>query len=547
MREVLRAHAPAFTGLVMMVAVAVILAGTIQAGVVRPTTPLPVVPADPIPLPGPGSDADRDTFADADDLVQGDLHVRLEVHRLHVPDGTLPYLHVGTQDDQWRLGLGQELEWPHIVDPDPLGHRAGSPAWQGEVLRTGAWWTSEPMDGARKAMSTGSVEVDDVPADVVWPQVFWINVRDDRPTVAIDLMLRDARPDPDAYLGRWQIQVDVLGDRSRIAPGTWVESGGDQTAQAGTVEVGFDVRLETGPTHEQQKDWGQKWAPRIHFGSQERFFPVNGSVLQAFHGFGRPPPNDRNYQTWTRDFNNGRDPYILLLADFNGDRTTDHVDAALLYDVLATGTVGAPTVHASVVKTTGDRVAVTYWFLYLYNFVRDVNGNDIELLAHKGDREFVSLLFRNETAVHEGIPERISYSQHYRGIQIPDPVLGLEPFSKNDTHPDVFVAQGSHASYPVAGDDRRFRPAFAGYGDNFDGLNSTWQPDDYDMVVLGGQSWHQGHLWGPITRHSRDLGTAGRPLLQHSFQYPFIDPVSWHHSRTELAIEDLHEAYGGDP
>lgn len=546
MRETLRAHAPAFSGFAMMVTVALVLSASIQAGVVRPATPVPVVPSDPIPLPAPEDDRDGDSYHDDVDLVDGDLHLRVEVTALRAPDRSLPFLHLGTQDDHWRTGLGAALEWPHVVDVDPFGHRPGSPGWHREVVRTGAWWTSEPMDGARKAMSEGSVDPEDVPDGVRWPQVFWINLRDDRTSGTVEVHLRDARPSPDAYLGRWELRVDALGDRARVGDEPWSPAGANLTATADGVRLTLRATLEVGPSLEEQREWAERWAPRLHFDEGERFYPVNGSVLQRFHGFGRLDPRDHDHRTWTREFNNGRDPYLLLLADFNGDRVTDHVDAALMYDVLTAGDVGAPTVHASVAKTTGDRVVVTYWFLYMYNFVRDVTGTDIQLLAHAGDREFVSLLFRDEEAVRDGAPEAVSYSQHYYGIRIPHPEPGREPFSGNDTHPDVFVAQGSHASYPVAGDDRRFRPAFAGYGDRFDGLGVRWEPDDYDLVVLGGQEWHQGYLWGPLTRHSRDLGTSTRPLLQHSFQYPHIDPVSWHHSMTELPVEDLREAYGED-
>ncbi len=546
MRDALRAHAPAVSAFSIMLVVAFVLATTIQAGVLPATTPIPALPATALPMPSPEIDQDRDSYADAVDRTHGDLHVRLVIERMDVPRNALPYIQVGTQDDHWRLGVGAEQEWPHIVDVDALGHKAGSPGWRNDVIRTGAWWMSQPMEGASKALSEGSVHLDDVPSGVVWPQTFWVNVRDDRASVSLDIELHDSRPDPDGSLGAWVLNVDVPSGEIQIGDGATSPANATRTLTSAKATLVVRASLETGPSREEASQWANQWAPILRFDSQERFYPVRGEVLQQFHGFGRLDESVHDHRTWTREFNNARDPYILLLADFNGDRTTDHVDAALLYDVLATGPVGTPAVYASVHRATNDQVAITYWFLTIYNFVRDVNGDDIELLAHAGDREFISLLFDGPEAVTNGTPSSISYSQHYRGIRIPSPVPGAEPMV-NGTHPDVYVAQGSHASYPVAGDDRRFRSALLGFGDVFDGEGVVWQPGDYTLELLESQEWHMGYLWGPITRHSRDLGTTRQPLLQHSFQYPFIDPLSWHLSLAVFEADELHDAYGDAP
>ncbi len=546
MRDALRAHAPSVAAFAVMIVVALVMAATIQAGVLPSSSPLPALPASALPMPSAEQDQDRDSYADELDRIDGDLHIRLVVETMDVPSNALPYLQIGTQDDHWRLGAGAEQAWPHIVDADSLGHKAGSPGWRNDVLRTGAWWMSQPMTGATKAITEGSIDPDRVPPGVVWPQTFWINVRDDRPQVSFVVELRDSRPDPDALLGQWTLHVEVPSGLARLDDGPFQSTNTTLAVTSAKASLTLRTTLETGPSHDDARAWADRWAPILRFDSLERFYPVRGEVLQQFHGIGRLDPRDQDHRTWTREFNNARDPYILLLADFNGDRKTDHVDAALLYDVLATGPVGTPTVYASVQRTTNDQVAITYWFLTIYNFVRDVTGNDIQLLAHAGDREFISLLFDNPEEARNGTPSSISYSQHYRGIRIPNPQAGAEPMT-NGTHPDVFVAQGSHASYPVAGDDRRFRSALIGFGDVFDGKGTTWTPNDYELELLEAQEWHLGYLWGPLTRHSRDLGTTRQPLLQHSFQYPFIDPLSWHLSLAIFEADELHEAYGDTP
>jgi hypothetical protein len=265
-----------------------------------------------------------------------------------------------------------------------------------------------------------------------------------------------------------------------------------------------------------------------------------GVTLQQFHGFARV---EGDWRTWMREFNNGRDAYILFLADFNGDRITNHHDAGIMIDLLRAGGLGERTVYAHVHNTTADKLVIQYWFLYAYNFVQDESGDDIDLLAHSGDREFVQLTFASLADAMAGRPESVSYSQHYKGVVIPDPGPGTAPFF--GAHPDVYVAKGSHASYPVPGDDRRFRPAFAGFGDVFDGRGETWIPGNYTIEVLSAQPWHQGYLWGPITRHSRDLGTTTKPLLQHTFRYPFIDPLNWQARLSGMDADQLTDAYGG--
>ena len=64
MREALKAHAPSVGAFVGMLAIAAILAISIDVGSASAASGTGF-PTDPISLPGPGQDADRDSYADA--------------------------------------------------------------------------------------------------------------------------------------------------------------------------------------------------------------------------------------------------------------------------------------------------------------------------------------------------------------------------------------------------------------------------------------------------------------------------------------------------
>ncbi len=534
MRTWLIAHAHSITACAVFFVVALTMGATMgTSGAAGPT--LSAIPAPPMPLPSPEFDADRDSFHDDVDVVDGDAHVTVTVTHLQAGD-ILPYMMIGTQDDHWRFGAGRELEWRRVIDPDALGNRPGSQEWYASVARTGAWWLSTPMPDEGKIMArTGELS----PGADNWPQTFHVNVRDDQEQVDLTLELYDARPSPEPRIAQWQIRVNLTSGAFAVDDGIYLAG-----AQAQTGLATFTVAPSIGLSRSSQEEIAARWSPNLHFDGGEVFFPVRGEAMQRFHGFSRTAEADRDLRTWMPSFNNGRDSYVLLLADFNGDRNVDHLDAAVMTDVLREGGLG-DTVYAQVARTTGDRVVVQYWFIYAYNFVEDEQGETVDALAHRGDREFITLVFDSEDEARAGAPASIAYSQHYGGIRMDAPDIGAAPF--NGTHPDVFVARGSHASYPAAGDDRRFRPALSGHFDVFDGLGEAWTAEDYRLELLDSQSWAFGHLWGPTTRASRDFGTTGRPLLKHDFTYPYLDPLTWLADMRPIDQDDIHELYGGRP
>lgn len=545
MRRVLSAHAPTWAALAVMVLVFVGFAAVIGPGLEGPPLRSPATAATPIDLPPPQRDADNDTYADDVDLWDGDLLVTLNVTRLALTGGpgVRPYFLVGTQDDHWRTGKDAELEWLHVVDHDPLGHRAGSPEWIDASLRTGMWWRSLPMEGESHTMARGP-SIESGQEEARWPQRFFVNTRDDRAGVTVELEAWDAARNPHVVRGSWTFQVDAREGRWRLAGDEWIEPGervrfGGFGAGETGLEVSLDLASDVDP--ETKRELAARWAPHVLFTDGEQFFPTRGEALEDFHGFSN---READHRTWVRTFNNGRDGYRLLLADFTGDGSVGHDDARLLYGVLRAGEVGRDTVYANVMHTTGGQVVVQYWFFYVYNYMLDETGRDVSQLAHAGDREFMHLVFEDLDAARNGTPLRTAYSQHYDGVVVPyEP--GEPPFHLDADRPAVFVSLGGHASYPSAGTDEAKRHSLQGFGDVFLGDGEVWDAQDYEVEVLGTQSWHAGYKWGPFTRHSRDIGVSARPLLQYGFSYPFTDPLHWESSLQAIEADRLGDLYGG--
>lgn len=542
MREWLRFHGPT---------VGAFLALTVVAGALSLAMPVPTaameggspLPATAIPLPGPGEDADHDSFADGVDRAEGDLQVGIRLLGLEVPGGDAePYVLLGTEDDQWRTGKGAELEWMHVVDPDSLGRRAGSLAWQDDVLRTGAWWMSRPGDGLDLAIAeTGTLGPDGL-AGAHWPQTMWANVRDDSAVVSLTVELRDASDHPHDLRAEWDLEIDLDGSRARAGDGDWAALPANLTLEQGSSSLSVQVGTSAGPPRETLDAIARRWAPTLHFDSDEAFLPVKGDLLERFHGFTRRGPADVDLRTWDFGFNAGRDGYRLFLADFDGDGTTGHEDARIMADLVAQGSLGAPTVYSHVGVTTDDQVVVQYWLFYFYNFVLNDAGEDVDKLQHKGDREFVQLTFDGWEAARNGTPSAVAFSQHYEGLRMHGLTLDEAPFTNGNL--SVYVARGSHATYPSPGDDRRLRSSLTSIFDRFDGGGTVLGPGNYTLELIGDQAWHAGYKWGPVTRYTRDLGISARPFLQHDFRYPFTDPLWWQASLHHAEPDDLEGMYG---
>ena len=96
----------------------------------------------------------------------------------------------------------------------------------------------------------------------------------------------------------------------------------------------------------------------------------------------------------------------------------------------------SPTTYANVIVGDDGRLALQYWFFYVFN---DFNN------THEGDWERIQLTWE-ATSIEEALTEQpveVGYSQHAGGER-----AGWESdkLSKEGNHPVVFAASGSHAS-----------------------------------------------------------------------------------------------------
>jgi hypothetical protein len=114
-------------------------------------------------------------------------------------------------------------------------------------------------------------------------------------------------------------------------------------------------------------------------------------------------------------------------------------------------------VKPSVVVSAG--YDIQYWFFYPYNdFIASAN--------HEADWEHITV-----SATSNGDFHSVWYAQHSGGIR-----YTASQIAWNGTHPIVYSADGSHASYPAAGD---------------------WYlaPAVYDHTYTGGPTWQTWTNW----------------------------------------------------
>jgi hypothetical protein len=145
------------------------------------------------------------------------------------------------------------------------------------------------------------------------------------------------------------------------------------------------------------------------------------------------------------------------------------------------------TVYFHVVRQAATgRVAIEYWFQYLYNDFYD---------KHEADWEGVTVF------LHGTSPIGVGYSAH-QGRRWS---AWASQSAKNGTHPIVYVAKGSHANYAKAG-RYRIKVCWTSHGrhctltpkaDVASGTGGTLAPSGYDLAQLGGKAYSGD--WGSGT------------------------------------------------
>ena len=149
---------------------------------------------------------------------------------------------------------------------------------------------------------------------------------------------------------------------------------------------------------------------------------------------------------------------------------------------------------------SGEYLNLQYWFFYSYNdWAQSFGGfND-----HEGDWEGLHLFFRvdaNQRPIEP--PAHICYMGHHSRIT---KAWNHPDVTKEGTHPHVYVAAGSHASYP----ERKPYTIMSLYGliDQATGDGRVITPDDWSgRIDLEGAPWIGAYpgSWG--TRYWISLG-----------------------------------------
>jgi hypothetical protein len=261
----------------------------------------------------------------------------------------------------------------------------------------------------------------------------------------------------------------------------------------------------------------KKYAPVLRLASRERYRPLRledyltRSVLRS-----GSPPHGTIAQTKPTLFSLPVTSSPTYL-DIRGAEPNSHVSEYPVIEHQLRLARSRPTVYFHLAyKPDQGRVAIEYWFLYLYNDFYD---------QHEADWEGVTVVLEN------GAPLGAAYSQHQGRKWI-----AWSDLRKTATHPVVYVARGSHADYPKAGrysvhvcwttrQGRRCAPTPR--VDLADGRGSALKPATYNLQPFAGTgymgSWGSGtYILG--VGPTRDRVTDPRRRSEYTDPFAAVQP-----------------------
>jgi len=253
------------------------------------------------------------------------------------------------------------------------------------------------------------------------------------------------------------------------------------------------------------------YVPYLHFAAGEKFFPTDANYhienselymkLGDVNTLIEDSPTIRSIAQYTTEdyfLNNTLGGYEEIAQDYKQNRE-NYGDK----------------IYAHVTSESGF-IVVQYWFFYAFN-----PGT---LNQHQGDWEMIEIVLDSTET-----PLYAVYSQHHAGQR-----AEWKDVEKADvTHPRVYVALGSHASY--------FRPYQGKLGTESDTLGNayTLKPEDLEIVYLGekgagnhpsSQDWVEfGGRWGTwASLADAYMGAAGPSGPgQGENADKWLNPVSW--------------------
>jgi len=254
------------------------------------------------------------------------------------------------------------------------------------------------------------------------------------------------------------------------------------------------------------------YEPYLHFAAGEKFFPTDANYHIINSELYEKKSDDSNelierfpdvasiaqYTTENYFLNNTLGGYKEIAEDYKQNRESF-----------------GDKIYAHVTSEAGY-IVVQYWFFYAFN-----PGT---LNQHQGDWEMIQIVLDSTET-----PQYAVYSQHHAGER----AEWKDVEKADETHPRVYVALGSHASY--------FRPFQGKLGMESDIVGSayTLKPEDLEIVYLGekgmgnhpaSQDWLEfGGKWGNWARLvDTSLGAAGPSGPgQNENAEKWLNPVSW--------------------
>jgi hypothetical protein len=261
----------------------------------------------------------------------------------------------------------------------------------------------------------------------------------------------------------------------------------------------------------------KKYAPVLRLASRERYRPLRledyltRTVLRS-----GSPPHGTIAQTKPTLFSLPVTSSPTYL-DIRGAEPNSHVSEYPVIEHQLRLARSRPTVYFHLAyKPDQARVAIEYWFLYLYNDFYD---------RHEADWEGVTAVLEN------GAPLGAAYSQHQGRKWI-----AWSDLRKIATHPIVYVARGSHADYPKSGrysihvcwttrQGRRCAPTPR--VDLADGRGSALKPAAYNLQPFAGTgytgSWGSGtYILG--VGPTRDRVTDPRRRSEYTDPFAAVQP-----------------------
>ncbi len=183
------------------------------------------------------------------------------------------------------------------------------------------------------------------------------------------------------------------------------------------------------------------------------------------------------------------------------------------------------------VSEVGDWYTVQYWFFYVFNDAPASLGYvDYD---HEGDWEGVQLWFRKQqtdlpSLIKGAIPEEIGYASHEQGAY-----HLWNDLQRVGWRPYVYVAEGSHASYPSVGDWRlnlvgdRWEDCWYSPQDH---TTSSRLISDFELRDLWGAEWLRWlGRWGSVGEGYMAPGPTGPLFKDH-----------WHSRPSQLVNRSEH-------